>query len=110
MEWWQFMVWGLFGSFAVSGLDLWRAIGYNGGHIPPHFKTLGHLAGELIRFTVGAGLAVAFGESGQINGELGALIVGAAAPTILEKLIAQFKAEATKPPPPKPTGISHGDE
>ncbi len=93
MSLWEYTLWGLFGGFAVDGLELWRAVKRNRGIMPPRYCRRGTLVTEIVRLAVGAGLATAFGASHQISGELGALIVGAGAPIILERLLAQLPDE-----------------
>ncbi|MCA1705637.1 MAG: hypothetical protein LC808_21210 [Actinobacteria bacterium] len=91
MTWIEAALWGLFGGFAVEGLDLygavrrrgcwpWRAVG------PREVGAAGYFVAELIRLVIGSGLAWALAESGQINGPIGALAVGIAAPLIVERL------------------------
>lgn len=86
-------VWGLFGGFAVSGLELQALLRRRGcwpwqareGQ-PPEISLTAYLAGEIIRMLVGAGLAWAAAATGQISGPLGAVGIGAAAPFILDQL------------------------
>ena len=90
-------LWGLFGSFAVEGLELYAALRRN-GRWPwksgaqretgkaPEAGPAGYAIAELIRLLIGAGLAWAAVTAGQITGPLGALGVGIAAPTIIEQL------------------------
>jgi hypothetical protein len=96
-------LWGLFGGFAVEGLELnvawqhhrcwpWQApVGdgkpANGPAAPlPEAGVWGYVVAELIRLLIGAGLAWAAAATGQVAGPLGALGVGAAAPTIIGQL------------------------
>jgi hypothetical protein len=83
-------VWGLFGGFAVEGLDLytalrrrccwpWRASG-------PEAGPVAYAVAETIRLIIGGGLAWAAADSGQITSPIGALAVGVAAPVIVERL------------------------
>jgi len=94
----MFAIWGLFGGFITDGLEFWRAVKANGGNWPPGYGSWAFLVGELFRLCAGAGLAVAFGRAGQVNGEIGALALGAAAPLVVEK-IAQWL-----PPAPPAAG------
>ncbi len=90
-------LWGLFGGFAVEGLEFYAALRRhrrcpwqlpdptNPGAVPvpgPWF----YIVAEIIRLLVGAGLAWASAATGQISGPLGALGVGAAAPTIIGQI------------------------
>jgi hypothetical protein len=86
-------LWGLFGGFAVEGLDI-RAAFYRYGAWPwklptsdgktaPEAGRLGYAVGEIIRLLVGAGLAMAAVSTGQVSGPLGAIGIGVAAPTIV---------------------------
>ena len=90
MTWMQVALWGLFGGFAVEGLDLygavrrgcwpWRARG------PREVGAFGYCVAELIRLGIGSGLACALAESRQITTAVGAVAVGVAAPFIVERL------------------------
>jgi hypothetical protein len=86
MVWWTFAGWGLFGGFVIDGLDLWKVVRSNGGSWPRECCSIGFFVAEFIRLIAGAGLALALGQSGQVNGPIGALAVGVAAPLIAEKL------------------------
>jgi hypothetical protein len=89
-------VWGLFGGFAVEGLEM-RAAYYRYGCWPwkvprtdvkvaPEAGPLGYATAEIIRLLVGAGLAMAAVATGQVSGPLGAIGIGVAAPTIVGQL------------------------
>jgi hypothetical protein len=91
MIWIQAALWGLFGSFAVEGLDLYSAVRRHGCwpwrvHGPREVGAAGYVVAELFRLVIGSGLAWAAAESGQITTSVGALAVGVAAPLILERL------------------------
>jgi len=90
MSWWELAGWGFFGGFIAEGLPLWRMVEKNRGVWPPHYRSPGFFAAKAIRLLIGAGLAVLFGESGQVSGAIGAVAVGAAAPLIVEKLTQQL--------------------
>lgn len=100
MTWAACALWGLFGGFAVEGLELSASIRRT-GRFP--WKQRGgpglapFLVSVLIRLAVGAGLAVAVGAAGQIN-PLGALAAGVAAPLIIEKLAQQIPVQASVNP------------
>jgi hypothetical protein len=79
-------LWGLLGGFAVEGLDFVRAQRRAAGW-PPEMRTSAWYVATAVRLTVGAVLAMALGESGQIAGPIGALGVGAAAPVLVEKFL-----------------------
>ncbi|PPK64251.1 hypothetical protein V5P93_006160 [Actinokineospora auranticolor] len=101
--------WGLFGGFAVEGLEFvarirrtgtWPWRGKNAPAVLPFAVSV------LIRLTISGGLAAAAGSSGQFAGPLGALVVGISAPLIVEKLARQTVALVTEPPPvPAPQAV-----
>ncbi|MFW5420946.1 hypothetical protein J0910_30465 [Nocardiopsis sp. CNT-189] len=82
-------LWGLFGAFAIEGLQFNSAIRrtrcwpwqYPG---EPSFGPWA--ASVVIRLGIGTGLAAAAGLGDQISGAFGALAVGIAAPYIIEQL------------------------
>lgn len=90
-------LWGLFGGFAVEGLELYAALRRHGQwpwklQAPPGPMRVpeaglrGYAIAEMVRLLIGAGLACAAAETGQVAGPLGALGVGVAAPTIIGQL------------------------
>lgn len=108
----EYAAWGLFGGFAVEGLEFAGAIRRTGGWPWRQRGEPGPLAlgiSVLIRLAIGAGLAVAAGTTGQVSGPFGALAVGIAAPLVVEQLARQVPLQtaptpgvdqvATKPPP-----------
>ncbi|MEY9895226.1 hypothetical protein ABIA31_008915 [Catenulispora sp. MAP5-51] len=105
-------LWGLFGGFAVEGLEFysllrrdgrwpWQPPKDNSALDPAEVGLRGYLVGEIIRLLIGAGLAWAAASTGQISGPLGALGVGAAAPTIVGQLTKSI-ALTTAPSAPQP--------
>jgi hypothetical protein len=88
-------LWGLFGGFAVEGLELYTAV-RRYGRWPWQVKGQGanakepscpaYIVAELIRLAIGAGLAWAAQANHQITGPFGAIAVGAAAPVIIGQL------------------------
>jgi hypothetical protein len=87
-------IWGLFGGFAIAGLDLksslqrrkcwpWQA---DEGSTDPEISAAAYFTGEIIRMILGAGLAWAAAATGQVSGPLGAVGIGAAAPLILDQI------------------------
>jgi len=90
-------LWGLFGGFAVEGLELHASLRHRGrwpwkhpsdakpGEIP-EAGAKGYIIAEMVRLIIGAGLAWATAATGQIAGPLGAFGVGVAAPTIVGQL------------------------
>jgi hypothetical protein len=91
MTWIEAAVWGLFGGFAVEGLDLYGAVRRRGcwpwqARGPREVGAAGYLVAELVRLLIGSGLACAFAESRQVTTAFGALAVGVAAPLIVERL------------------------
>lgn len=91
MTWIEAVLWGLFGGFAVEGLDLYGAVRRHGCwpwrvHGPREVGAVGYFVAELFRLAIGSGLAWALAESGQITTAVGAVAVGVAAPLIVERL------------------------
>lgn len=111
-------LWGLFGGFAVEGLELYAACqryrrwpwqrpsdsevsATNGAEQElGEVGVWGYVVAETIRLLIGAGLAWAAAATGQISGPLGALGVGAAAPTIIGQLMRAVPLELPQPPVP----------
>ncbi len=95
MAWWAFLVWGVFGSVLVEGLDLaatvrrrgdWPWIGRKTVRATPYLTMLAVRAG------LGGGLALGIGLSEQIATPVAAITVGVATPLIVARL-----SEATDP-------------
>ncbi|MFC6086058.1 hypothetical protein [Sphaerisporangium aureirubrum] len=87
----EYLLWGLFGGFAVEGLEFAGAI-RRSGKWPwkePH-EIVPLIVSVIIRLLVGGGLAAAAGAAQQINGPFGALAIGVAAPLIIEQLTSQI--------------------
>lgn len=83
--------WGLFGGFAVEGLDFFNS--WRRHHRPPwkvggprQARARAYLIAESIRLLIGAGLALAAARSGTNLNALAAVGIGAGAPVFLEKL------------------------
>jgi hypothetical protein len=98
-----FLVWGLFGGFAIEGLEFSRAIRYVGdwpwtSNEEPSAPALA--ASVVIRLVISAGLAVAAGETHQITGPFGALAMGASAPLVIEQLARTPLAPTPQSKPP----------
>ena len=88
----EYLAWGLFGGFAVEGLDFVGAIKRTGGwpwHQDGAPPLIIFLVSEVIRLAIDAGVALAAGSSGQVSGPFGALAVGVAAPLLVEQLTRQ---------------------
>ncbi|APU14101.1 MULTISPECIES: hypothetical protein [Actinoalloteichus] len=101
---WEYAVWGLFGGFAVEGLEFSGAIRRTGNwpwRIPGEPGPLPLLVSVLIRLGVGSGLAAAAGITGQVSGPFGALAIGVAAPLLVEQITRALPAAA---PPSVPAG------
>jgi len=90
MSWWALAAWGFIGGFVAEGLPLWRMVQQNNGIWLPRYRTRDFFIAEVLRLIIGAILAVALGESGQVTGAIGALGVGIAAPAIIDKLSEQL--------------------
>lgn len=91
MTWIEAALWGLFGGFAVEGLDLYAAVRRRGcwpwrARGPREVGVAGYFVAELFRLVIGSGLAWALAESRQVTTAVAALAVGAAAPLIVERL------------------------
>ena len=105
----EYAAWGLFGGFAVEGLEFAAAIRRTGkwpwrkrGEPGP----LPLLTSIVIRLAVGAGLAAAAGEASQVSGPFGALAVGVAAPLLVEQLARQIPLSPAAPPHAQDQGSS----
>jgi hypothetical protein len=84
--------WGLFGAFAVEGMDLYDAVRrhrrwpwHDAGGSSAEATAVQYAIAELIRLMIGWGLAIASVGTGQVSGPLGAIAVGAAAPVIISR-------------------------
>jgi hypothetical protein len=92
---WEYAVWGAFGGVAVEAIEILGAVKRTKG-LPwnqPGEVTLGALLFTvLVRLGLGAGLAAALGEAGQISGGVGAVAAGVAAPLILEQMGKQLSS------------------
>jgi hypothetical protein len=91
MTWIEAALWGLFGGFAVEGLDLYGAVRRHGcwpwrARGPREVGAVGYFVAELIRLVIGGALALALAESSQVTTPFAALAVGVAAPIIVERL------------------------
>lgn len=87
-----YAAWGVFGGFAVEGLEFAAAIRRVGGWPwlqPGEPGPVPLIVSVLIRLTIGAGLAEAAGLTNQVSGPFGALAVGIAAPLLIEQLAGQ---------------------
>jgi hypothetical protein len=89
MSWWQYALWGAFGGLAVEAIQFYGAIRRTGRwpwEIKGEPAPLPLLASVVIRVGVGFGLALAAAETQQVNGPLGAIAVGVAAPLLIEQM------------------------
>lgn len=86
----EILMWGIFGSLVVDGVQIYRVVLNNGGNWPKDCRSIAFFIAECIRTCAGAGLAVALWKANQISGPIGALTVGAAAPLIVENLARQL--------------------
>jgi hypothetical protein len=91
MTWIEAALWGMFGGFAVEGLDLYGAVRRRGcwpwrARGPQEVGAAGYFVAELVRLVIGSGLALASVASSQVTTAFGALAVGVAAPLIVERL------------------------
>lgn len=87
----------VYGALRRYGRWPWKAPqAHRGNGKPAEAGPVGYAVAEVIRLVIGAGLAWAAAATGQIAGPLGALGVGAAAPTIIGQL-AKFIPLSTGP-------------
>ncbi|MEV5720603.1 hypothetical protein AB0L41_42630 [Amycolatopsis mediterranei] len=100
MHWWQFALLGAGGGALVEVLAIfkWLTVGQSArrtlaGRVkskPPALRMYvdvpAHVWMAVLRAALGAGCAVLFGASGQINGPYVAVAVGFAAPSMLAQL------------------------
>ena len=84
MTWLEYAAWGAFGGAAVEGLQVYSAIRNGGKWASP--SPWPFAISVVIRLFIGAGLAAAFGQSGQFIGPLGAIMTGISAPLLIEQL------------------------
>jgi hypothetical protein len=98
MHWAEAAVWGAAGCFAATGLDIYTALRQH-GQMPWKVEGPGvqagpaaHAIGEVIRMLLGGFVAAAFAGTGQVSGAVAAIVIGIAAPAILQRLVAQAGA------------------
>lgn len=89
MGWVATACWGLFGGALVAGLDFIAVVGRIGDwpwRARKKLRAGPYVAATFVRLLLGAGLALAAGESGLVTSPLSAITVGVATPLIVEKL------------------------
>lgn len=97
-------LWGLFGGFAVEGLDLYTAVRrhnrwpWRTGTRRREAGPWAYLCAELIRLAIGAGLAGAAAASDQVTTPIAALAVGVAAPLVIERLARAVPLDTSPAP------------
>lgn len=82
-------LWGLFGGALVAGLDFIAVVGRIGDwpwRARKKLRAGPYVAATLVRLLLGAGLAAAAAQSGLVLNALSAVMIGVAAPLIVEKL------------------------
>src|SRR4051794_21903137 len=82
-------LWGLFGGALVAGLDFVAVVARAGDwpwRARKKLRAGPYLAATAVRLVLGAGLAVAAGQSHLITNALAAVTIGVATPLIVEKL------------------------
>lgn len=119
MSVWEAALWGLFGSFAVEGLDLYTCIRRRGiwpwntltpsvgSSQPPPAETgkispWAYAVAESVRMAIGTGMAAVADVSGQLAGPASAMAIGIAAPIIIEKLALTVPLDVAPANPPAP--------
>ena len=96
LPWYIFALWGLLGGVITDGLEIWHDVKKR-GPLAPLYRTKAFALAEGIRLGAGVALAVAFAQADQISGCLGALVIGAATPLIMEKLSRQLPVLPLQP-------------
>lgn len=87
--WLATALWGLFGGALVAGLDFIAVVGRIGDwpwRARKKLRAGPYVAATLVRLLLGAGLALAAGQSGLASNALSAVMIGVAAPLIIEKI------------------------
>jgi hypothetical protein len=87
--WAATVLWGLFGGVLVAGLDFIAVVGRIGDwpwRARKKLRAGPYVAATLVRLLLGAGLALAAGQSGLVSNALSAVTIGIATPLIVEKL------------------------
>jgi len=106
---WLYFLWGLFGGFAIEGLDFATAIRRVGDwpwRDPAEPAPAPLVVSVLIHTGIGGGLAAAAGVQGQVTGPVGAIAIGVAAPL----LIAQMRRWASTDRAVKPQTEESGSD
>lgn len=89
---WAYALWGLFGGFAVEGLEFAGAIRRT-GNFPWREEGEPDLApfavSVIVRLAISAGLSTAVAASNQVSGAFGAVTIGAGAPLIFQQIVRQ---------------------
>ena len=88
-SWWYFAFWGMLGGFVADGLRYSRVLCSAERETLEKYLSFAYFLGTFIRLSIGGILAAAFGLSGQISGEMGALVIGITAPAIIDKIIKE---------------------
>src|SRR5579872_5089869 len=79
-------IWGVLGGFAAIGLEFSSDMRRNHGALLKKHGRIGFWLGEAVRVVIGGIVAMALADAQQINGRLGALAAGIAAPLIVARL------------------------
>jgi hypothetical protein len=79
-------IWGALGGIVVMGLEFWSDMNRTHGVLLTKQKKVAYWIGQLARVGVGSIIAVALADAQQINGKLGAMTAGIAAPLIVARL------------------------
>lgn len=98
-------LWGLFGGFAIEGLDFYgsvrkkRRLPWRTPDTPDDVGPGAYVVATAIRLLIGAGLASASVATAQVSGAWGAVGIGAAAPAVLERLLKAVPLDEDPVPP-----------
>jgi hypothetical protein len=85
----QFFLWGVVGGGIVDGLEFVKLVRSHKGHLPKGFITRWYVVGELIRLSLGGVLSAGLFLSGEIAKPVAGIIVGVAAPAIVERWLRE---------------------
>ena len=88
-SWTNYFLLGLLCGAMVDAVEFVRALQSSHGVVPKRYKRYGMWAGEVVRLLIGGALAAVFYVSHQVETPLAAVTVGATAPIIIERMLAE---------------------